>query len=144
MSRDGLLPAMFSRIHKVYRTPHVVTILTGVFVALFAAFFPVGVLADISNSGTLFAFAMVSMAVVALRRTDPDRVRPFRTPAVAVLGPLSAIGCVYLFFSLSSGTKLLFVAWAVVGLVVYFSYSRRHSNMAAGGADTPDDRPAKG
>jgi APA family basic amino acid/polyamine antiporter len=139
MSRDGLLPPMFSKIHPVYRTPHVVTILTGLFVALFSAFFPVGVLADISNSGTLFAFAMVSMAVVILRRTDPARIRPFRTPAVAILGPLSTIGCVYLFFSLSAATIMLFVAWALVGLGVYFAYGYRRSNLARGTPDVPDE-----
>ena len=74
---------------RKYHTPHVVTIITGVFVALFAAFFPVGALADISNSGTLFAFAMVAIAVLVLRRTDPDRHRPFRTPAVIVVAPLA-------------------------------------------------------
>jgi APA family basic amino acid/polyamine antiporter len=138
MSRDGLLPAMFSKVHPVYRTPHVITILTGLFVALFSAFFPVGVLADISNSGTLFAFAMVSMAVVVLRRTDPGRARPFRTPAVAVVGPLSALGCVYLFFSLSAETIMLFVGWAVIGLIVYYSYSYRRSNLGRGIVDVPE------
>jgi len=138
MSRDGLLPAVFSKIHPKYRTPHVVTILTGVFVAAFAAFFPVGLLADVSNSGTLFAFAMVSIAVVVLRRTDPKRVRPFRTPAVAVIGPLSAIGCVYLFFSLSRETIMLFVGWAVVGIIVYFAYGHRMSNLGRGIIDVPE------
>ena len=82
MSRDGLLPRVLSEVHPKFKTPHVITMITGVFVALFAAFFPVGALADISNSGTLFAFAMVAIAVMVLRRTDPDRHRPFRTPAV--------------------------------------------------------------
>jgi len=139
MSRDGLLPAMFSKVHPVYRTPYVITILTGVFVAAFSAFFPVGVLADISNSGTLFAFAMVSMAVVVLRRTDPTRARPFRTPAVAVVGPLSALGCVYLFFSLSFETIMLFVGWAVVGLIVYYAYSYKRSNLGRGIVDVPEE-----
>src|SRR3546814_9574453 len=76
MSRDGLLPAAFSKIHPKFNTPHVITIITGVAVALFAAFFPVGQLANISNSGTLFAFAAVSIAVMVIRRTDPSRHRP--------------------------------------------------------------------
>ena len=139
MSRDGLLPAMFSKVHPVYRTPYVITILTGIFVAAFSAFFPVGVLADISNSGTLFAFAMVSLAVVVLRRTDPGRARPFRTPAVAIMGPLSAIGCVYLFFSLSRETILLFFGWAAIGLIVYYAYSYRRSNLGRGVLETEDD-----
>ncbi len=132
MSRDGLLPQAFSKIHPKYNTPHVITLLTGLFVALFAAFFPVGKLADISNSGTLFAFAAVSIAVLVLRRTDPDRKRPFRTPMIAVTAPLAIAGCVYLFWSLGSGTKLMFLGWAALGLIVYFAYSRRSSHLGRG------------
>ncbi len=124
MSRDGLLPEAFSRIHPRFKTPHVITIITGIFVALFAAFFPVGALADISNSGTLFAFAMVAIAVMVLRRTDASRVRPFRTPAVNIVAPLAILGCLYLFFNLSWYTLGLFVGWAVLGLIIYFAYSR--------------------
>lgn len=132
MSRDGLLPAVLSKVHPKFHTPHVITVITGVFVALFAAFFPVGALADISNSGTLFAFAMVAIAVMVLRRTDPNRARPFRTPAVYVVAPLAAIGCVYLFFSLSTETKLMFAGWAIFGLIVYFLYGYRKSHVAHG------------
>ena len=144
MARDGLLPASFSKIHPRYNTPHVVTILTGVFVAAFAAFFPVGALADISNSGTLFAFAMVAIAVMVLRRTDPTRHRPFRTPAIVVVAPLAAAGCLYLFWSLSLYTKLLFFGWAALGLVVYFAYSRSRSHVGRGIDDSasPDVPPA--
>ncbi|HEX7873365.1 MAG TPA: amino acid permease [Sphingobium sp.] len=136
MSRDGLLPAVLSKVHPKFHTPHVITILTGVFVAIFAAFFPVGLLADISNSGTLFAFAMVAISVMVLRRTDPDRVRPFRTPAVNIIAPVAAAGCVYLFFSLSFYTIALFVGWAAVGFVVYFLYSRNHSHVGRGLMET--------
>lgn len=132
MSRDGLLPERLSRIHPKYKTPHVVTIITGIAVALFAALFPVGALADISNSGTLFAFAMVAIAVLVLRKTDPSRHRPFRTPAVAIVAPLAVLGCIYLFFSLSGYTLALFAGWAVIGLVVYFTYSRHHSHLGRG------------
>ncbi len=132
MSRDGLLPERLSAIHPKFNTPHVITIITGVFVAFFAAIFPVGALADISNAGTLFAFAMVSIAVMVLRRTDANRVRPFRTPLVNIVAPLSIIGCVYLFFSLSGYTKALFFGWAAVGLVVYFLYSRGSSHVGRG------------
>ncbi|MDP1598311.1 amino acid permease [Phenylobacterium sp.] len=141
MSRDGLLPAVFSKVHPTFHTPYVITIITGVFVSLFAAFFPVGVLADISNSGTLFAFAMVAIAVLVLRRTDPHRKRPFRTPAIIVVAPLAAIGCVYLFFSLSMETKLLFVAWAAIGLVVYFLYGYRRSHVGLGVTEVPELDP---
>jgi APA family basic amino acid/polyamine antiporter len=141
MSRDGLLPTGLSKVHPKFKTPHVITIITGIFVALFAAFFPVGALADISNSGTLFAFAMVAIAVVVLRKTDPNRNRPFKTPAVLVTAPLAAIGCVYLFFSLSTETKLMFVGWAVVGLLVYFLYGYKRSNMARGIVEVHEDDP---
>ncbi len=132
MSRDGLLPQSFSKIHPRYNTPHVITIITGIAVALFAAFFPVGKLADISNSGTLFAFAAVSIAVLVLRRTDPDRKRPFRTPAIMVTAPIAILGCVYLFFSLSWETIRLFLIWATIGLIVYFAYSRSRSHVGRG------------
>ncbi len=139
MSRDGLLPQMFSKIHPRFHTPHVITILTGIFVALFAGFFPVGKLADVSNSGTLFAFAAVSIAVLVLRRTDPDRHRPFRTPAIKITAPLAIIGCVYLFFSLGYDTQMMFVVWGVVGLFVYFFYSRSHSFAGRGIIDVHED-----
>ncbi len=139
MSRDGLLPEALSKIHPKYHTPHVVTVITGVFVAVFAALFPVGALADISNSGTLFAFAMVAIAVLVLRKTDPSRVRPFRTPLVWLVAPLAAVGCVYLFWSLSDYTKLLFVGWAAVGLVVYFAYSRSRSHVGRGLVEVHED-----
>ncbi len=141
MSRDGLLPAVLSKVHPKYHTPHVITVITGVFVSLFAAFFPVGVLADISNSGTLFAFAMVAIAVLVLRRTDPDRKRPFRAPAIMIVAPLAAAGCVYLFFSLSTETKLLFLGWALVGLVVYFLYGYRKSHVGRGIVEVPELSP---
>ena len=135
MSRDGLLPAVFSKIHPRYHTPHVITVLTGIAVAMFAAFFPVGQLANISNSGTLFAFAAVSIAVMMLRRTDPTRKRPFKTPLIYVTAPVAIIGCIYLFFSLDDRSKLLFVIWAAIGLVVYFAYSRSRSHVGRGIVD---------
>ncbi len=141
MSRDGLLPEALSRIHPKYHTPHVVTIITGIFVAFFSALFPVGALADISNSGTLFAFAMVAIAVMVLRRTDPNRARPFRTPAVNIVAPLAVIGCLYLFFSLSIYTLSLFAGWAVFGLVIYAFYSRNHSHVGRGLVEVHEEDP---
>ena len=132
MARDGLLPDMFSKLHPKYGTPHVVTLCTGVFVALFAALFPVGKLADISNSGTLFAFFTVAVGVMILRRTNPDRHRPFRTPLYFLVCPLAAAGCVFLFFQLSGYTELMFLGWTTIGLVVYFLYSRRRSHVGQG------------
>jgi len=141
MSRDGLLPEMFSKVHPRWHTPHVITVLTGLFVTLFAAFFPVGLLADVSNSGTLFAFAAVSIAVLMLRKTDPSRKRPFRTPAIMVTAPLAIIGCIYLFFSLSGTTLALFFGWAVAGLIVYFAYSRSRSHVGRGLVEVHEEDP---
>ena len=139
MSRDGLLPASFSKIHPTYNTPHVITIITGVFVALFAAFFPVGLLANISNSGTLFAFAAVSIAVIVIRRTEPNRHRPFRTPAIYLTAPLSLLGCLYLFYKLDPKSQTLFLIWAAIGLVVYFAYSRSRSHVGLGLVEVHED-----
>jgi APA family basic amino acid/polyamine antiporter len=130
MSRDGLLPEAFSRVHPRFHTPHVVTIFTGVFVALFAAMFPVAALADISNSGTLFAFFVVAVGVMMLRKRDPDRVRPFRTPLIWIVGPGAMIGCALLFVSLGLYTIKLFLIWAVIGVAVYWLYGRRRSVLA--------------
>ncbi|MDN5935863.1 MAG: amino acid permease, partial [Nitrosospira sp.] len=127
MSRDGLIPRSFSHIHVRFHTPYFVTLVTGIAVALFAAMFPVVMLADVSNSGTLFAFFMVAMSVMILRRREPNLHRPFRTPALWAVGPLAMAGCALLFISLGWGTIRLFLYWAAVGLVVYFGYARRHS-----------------
>ena len=129
MARDGLLPSVFAKLHPKYGTPHIVTMCTGVFVALFAALFPVGALADISNSGTLFAFATVAIGVMILRRTQPDRPRSFRTPLVWLIAPVAAAGCVFLFFQLSGYTELLFFIWAAIGLVIYGLYGYRKSHV---------------
>lgn len=130
MSRDGLLPSVLSNVHPRFHTPHVVTMITGVAVAIFAAIFPVDVLADISNSGTLFAFLVVAVGVMVLRKTDPARERHFRTPFIWVVGPMAVAGCLLLFVSLGVYTIQLFFGWAFVGLVVYFAYSRSRSNLA--------------
>jgi APA family basic amino acid/polyamine antiporter len=133
MARDGLLPfnESLSRIHPRFKTPYVVTLITGVGVTIFASLFPVGVLADISNSGTLFAFMTVALGVIILRRRDPQRPRPFRTPAIWLLGPLALGSCIFLFWSLSLRTKAMFVCWTLTGLVVYALYGYRKSPLRA-------------
>ena len=138
MSRDGLLPEKLSSIHPRFRTPHVVTILTGIVVAICAALFPVGKLADTSNAGTLLAFAMVSVGVLMLRRRQPDRPRPFRTPMAWIVCPLAVLGCALLFVNLSAVAKTVFVVWAVIGLIFYVLYGKRRSHLAPGNAQ-PDD-----
>ena len=132
MSRDGLLPGFLSKVHPKFHTPHVVTIITGVFVALFAAMFPVGILADISNSGTLFAFMAVSAGVLILRKKDPGRHRPFRTPMAWLVCPLAIAGCLLLFLNLSLYTLAMFFGWAILGLIVYAAYGYRNSDLARG------------
>ena len=134
MSRDGLLPEVLSKVHPRFHTPHVITLITGIFVAAFAALFPVGVLADISNSGTLFAFMMVAIGVLVLRKTQPNRHRPFRTPLVWLVCPLAIAGCILLFLNLSVYTIALFFSWAFIGFLVYALYGYRKSELAPGSA----------
>ena len=130
MSRDGLLPNVFSKVHPRFFTPHVITYVTGIVVSLCAALFPVGKLADTSNAGTLLAFAMVSVGVMVLRRTQPGRKRPFRTPLVWIVCPLAVAGCLLLFVNLSVVAKVVFVVWAVVGLIFYRLYGYKRSQMS--------------
>ncbi|WP_187335198.1 amino acid permease [Novosphingopyxis iocasae] len=132
MSRDGLLPTGLAKIHPKWNTPHVITMITGVAVAAFAAFLPVGKLADISNSGTLFAFFMVALSVLILRRTQPDRERPFKTPFIWIVAPLAIIGTVGLYVSLPVEAMLVLPIWGGIGLVIYFLYGYRKSNVARG------------
>ena len=139
MARDGLLPAKLASVHKKYKTPYVVTAFTGIVVAVAAAFLPVGKLADYSNSGTLFAFMMVAIAVMVLRKTDPDRRRPFRTPALAIVGPLAIIGCIALYAKLPLVAILVLPGWGAIGLLFYVLYGRSHSHVGRGIVDVVDD-----
>jgi len=137
MARDGLLPPWAARLHPRYKTPHVTTIVTGIFVALFAAIAPIGVVLELTNIGTLFAFILVALGIIVLRRTDPNRPRPFRTPWVPLLPIVSILFCIYLIVSLPTLTKLRFVAWLVAGAVIYFLYSVRHSRVRREGEVGP-------
>ncbi|SEJ72518.1 amino acid/polyamine/organocation transporter, APC superfamily [Sphingobium sp. AP50] len=129
MARDGLLPERLATIHPRWKTPHEVTTITGCVVACFAAFLPVGQLAAISNSGTLFAFFMVAIAVLILRVTQPARPRPFRTPFVWALAPVAAVGCLGLYFNLPFEAKMVLPVWGGIGLVAYFSYGYHNSHL---------------
>ncbi len=141
MARDGLLPEKLATIHPKWKTPHIVTAITGVVVAIAAAFLPVGKLADISNSGTLFAFFMVSIAVLLLRRSDPGRARPFRTPMVWLVAPLSIVGCAALYFLLPLDAMLVLPVWGGVGLLIYFLYSRKRSHVGRGLVEVHETDP---
>ncbi|MBN8806553.1 MAG: amino acid permease [Sphingopyxis sp. 65-8] len=139
MARDGLLPEKLATIHPKWKTPHVVTMITGVAVAFFAAFLPVGKLADISNSGTLFAFFMVAIAVLILRVKEPNRHRPFRTPLVWVVSPLAILGTLGLYMNLPFDAKMVLPVWGGVGLVLYFLYGYRRSHVGRGIVEVHED-----
>ena len=139
MARDGLLPRSLSAVHSKFKTPWVITIITGIFVAVAAAFLPVGSLADYSNAGTLFAFAAASAGVMILRVTDKGRARPFKTPLIWLVAPLSIAGCLLLFFSLDKTSWFVFFLWAAIGLVFYFLFGFWNSNVRKGIADIHED-----
>lgn len=129
MSRDGLLPRAFSRVHPRFRTPDVATWVAGFFVGIPAGIFDIGTLADLSSIGTLFAFALVSVAVIILRRTQPDRPRAFRMPLVPLVPIISVVSCVVLMASLTVENGVRFIVWLAIGLVIYCSYSRKRSQL---------------
>ena len=129
MSRDGLLPPFLAKVHPKYKTPYVGTILTGVFVAVFAAFANIAEVVDLTNIGTLFAFVLVSAGVIFLRRIDPERKRPFRVPWVPLTPLISIVACLYLMWQLPAVTWVRFGIWLLVGLVIYFTYGYKHSML---------------
>lgn len=126
MSRDRLLPSVFSRLHPRFRTPHVSTWIAGLVVGLPAMVWDIGTFADLSNIGTLFAFVIVSVAVIVLRKTQPDRRRGFRVPLVPLLPIISIVSCLALMLSLPLETWLLFFVWLAAGLLIYFFYSHKN------------------
>jgi len=132
MARDGLLPAYFAKIHPRYRTPHVTTIWTGVVVGVVAMFTDIGALADLTNIGTLFAFALVCIGVILLRRTHATRPRPFRVPLVPLVPLLGVFFCFVLMLSLPLLTWIRFFIWLAVGLLIYFFYGVSHSRLGQG------------
>ena len=129
MSRDGLLPKAFARVHPRYRTPYIGTILTGVFVAVFAAFANIAEVVDLTNIGTLFAFVLVSLGVIVLRKQEPGRARPFRVPGVPFTPLISVAACLYLMMELPRITWYRFTAWLIAGLLIYFLYGMWHSRL---------------
>ena len=141
MARDGLLPEKLASVHPKWKTPHVVTLITGIAVAIAAALLPVGQLADISNSGTLFAFFMVAIAVMVLRLRDPSRHRPFRTPLIWAVGPIALVGCVFLYWNLPFDAKMVLPVWGGLGLVCYFLYGYRKSHVGRGIVEVHEDDP---
>jgi APA family basic amino acid/polyamine antiporter len=130
MARDGLLPAPFAKVHPKYRTPYVTTVATGVVVGVIAMFTTIDEMVDLTNIGTLFAFALVCAGVLILRRREPDRPRAFRTPWVPFVPLAGIVSCLYLMLGLPWVTWVRFGAWLVLGLLVYFMYARKHSKLA--------------
>jgi APA family basic amino acid/polyamine antiporter len=130
MSRDRLLPPMFSQINPRFGTPLRTSILTGVVVAVISTFVPLSELAELVNIGTLFAFVLVAIGVLVLRRTRPDLERAFRCPGVPVVPVLAVLACIYLMLNLPGATWVRFFIWMAIGLVVYFTYGGRHSRLA--------------
>ena len=129
MARDGLLPRGLAKVHPRFGTPYKITLITGLAVAVIAGFVDLRTLADLVSIGTLFAFVLVSVGVVVLRRTRPDLPRAFRTPAVSVVAALAVLLCVYLMLNLTGATWVRFLIWMGLGLVVYFAYGQRGSRL---------------
>ncbi|AJR18377.1 amino acid permease [Pimelobacter simplex] len=131
MARDGLLPRPLAKVHPTFGTPYRITIVTGIAVAALAGFVDLSTLAHLVNIGTLFAFMLVSIGVVVLRRTRPDLPRGFRTPVAPLVAAVSTLMCFYLMLNLTGDTWIRFLAWMAIGVVVYFLYGRRHSRLGA-------------
>jgi basic amino acid/polyamine antiporter, APA family len=127
MSRDGLLPKAFSWVHPKYKTPYTSTWIIGTIAAFVGALLPLEKLAELVNIGTLFAFTVVSLGVIILRYTQPDLPRPFRCPGVPVIPAIAIFACLFLISNLAVFTWIAFAVWFLVGLIIYFTYSRRHS-----------------
>jgi APA family basic amino acid/polyamine antiporter len=134
MSRDGLLPGLFKAIHPRFRTPWISTLTVGFFVAALAATFPINLLAEMVNIGTLLAFVIVCTGVWIMRRRDPGLHRPFRTPWMPVVPILGIVISLYLMYHLLPITWLRLAVWLVIGMVIYFSYGRAHSRVQRGEA----------
>ena len=140
MSRDGMVPANVCKIHRRFHTPYRVTILGAIFVSVIAGVFPIGMIAEMANIGTLSAFLIASIGVMVLRKTEPDLKRNFKCPAVWLIAPLAVLSCGYLMANLPLATWHRFGFWILFGLCVYFGYSRAHSVIGRRAAEEAEKR----
>jgi APA family basic amino acid/polyamine antiporter len=130
MARDGLLPPVFGKVHPRFKTPYVTTILTGIVAGIVAGLFPIGLLGELVSIGTLLAFVIVCAGIIVLRYKSPNLARPFRTPFVPVVPILGILICGYMMTSLPRATWERLIVWMIIGLAIYFFYSRSHSKLA--------------
>src|SRR6266849_4907452 len=145
MARDGLLPPVVSKVHPRFQTPYITSIVTGIVVAFFSAILPIRDAASLVSIGTLLAFVIVAIGILVLRVREPNLPRVFRTPAVGAVAPLGALSALYLMVSLSGRTWARLGIWFVIGMVVYFAYSVRHSRLAGvSGPSRPSGPPSGG
>jgi APA family basic amino acid/polyamine antiporter len=140
MSRDGLLPQVFSDVHPRFRTPWHCNLIFMIFVSLFSGFVPISNLGHMTSIGTLLAFVIVCAGVIVMRRTRPDIPRPYRTPFVPLFPILGILVCLAMMASLDGLTWIRLVVWLAIGLLIYFGYGRRHSFLARDQAAKPAAR----
>ncbi len=141
MSKDGLVPAVFSVIHPKFKTPYKSNLIFMVFVGIFAAFIPGDVVGDMTSIGTLFAFVLVCIGVMVMRKTDPDVPRPFRTPWMPVVPILGALACLLMMIGLGKHNWERLIVWMAIGFVIYFAYSIKHSVIRKEAAAITNDTP---
>jgi APA family basic amino acid/polyamine antiporter len=127
MSKDGLLPVSFGKVHAKFRTPARITLVTGMAIMVAAGLAPIGLVGELCSIGTLFAFALVCLGVMALRLINPDLHRPFRTPFIWIVGPAGALASFYLMWALPADTWIRLIVWMAIGLVIYFVYGQRNA-----------------
>jgi APA family basic amino acid/polyamine antiporter len=132
MSRDGLLPPVFGKVHPKFQTPYLATIITGVVAMLVAGFFPIGLLGELVSIGTLLAFVIVSAGIWVLRYRSPELNRPFRTPMVPLVPILSIVICGLMMYWLPKDTWLRLIIWMAIGFLIYFLYGKNHSKLSKG------------
>lgn len=142
MSKDGLIWPIFSAIHPKFKTPYKSNLIFLVFVGIFAAFVPEDVVGNMTSIGTLFAFVLVCIGIMVMRKSNPDTPRPFRTPWVPFVPILGALVCLLMMLGLGEDNWLRLIIWMAIGFVIYFTYSKKHSLIRKGIVNLPVDPPA--